>query len=145
MIAKKAGMEAEANDIIGKNTTQIAIQGTAPKSEISAGPGSVAVQKGFDLGKVMQIHEKGFKEVPTREESKYYWAARKADPELDQFLYDQDKAKALAEVAATQNLLVKATMGLKLTQDEQKKMTKTHSLSKKFKYAKVNGFANKLM
>ena len=75
--------------------------------------------KAYDLSKVMQIHEKGFHTVPSKEESEYYWAARKSDPALDSALYEKDKAAALTVVAQVQTILMKASMGQKLTPEEE--------------------------
>lgn len=52
-------------------------------------------ENSYTFAKVMEIHEKGFHKVPTKEESDYYWAARKSDPELYSYLYERDKAEAL--------------------------------------------------
>lgn len=76
-------------------------------------------QVSYDINKVMEIHKKGFSQVPSKEESDYYWAARKSDPELDAALYEQDKAEALKFVGQVQNILMKAMTGQPLTPEEQ--------------------------
>ncbi|KGM94386.1 hypothetical protein IRP63_04970 [Clostridium botulinum] len=76
--------------------------------------------KSYNLAKVMEIHEKGFHKIPSKEESDYYWAARKSDPELDARLYERDKAEALKFIGQVQTILMKTSSGQKLTPDEEK-------------------------
>ncbi|SHF05000.1 hypothetical protein SAMN02745784_02638 [Tissierella praeacuta DSM 18095] len=76
-------------------------------------------EKYYDLAKIMNIHEKGFHEIPTREESDYYWAARKSNPELDSYLYERDKAEALKFVGEVQSILMKVVSGQPLTPEEE--------------------------
>lgn len=117
--ANSAKNTSSASNIKEKATS--ATVGDPYRVDIStAGKEASANNKSYDLAKVMQIHEKGFKQVPTKEESDYYWSARKSDPALDARLYEQDKAAALKEVADIQALLMKASLGQKLTPAEEK-------------------------
>lgn len=76
-------------------------------------------EKNYDLAAVMQIHAKRTQqEMPTPEESEYYWSARAGDPELDAQLYEQDKAEALSFVGKVQSILMKVASGQKLTAEE---------------------------
>lgn len=70
--------------------------------------------KDYDLSKIMELHEKGFHQRLSKEESDYYWNARRNDPELDARLYAQDKAEALKVVGQVQTLLMKVTNGQQL-------------------------------
>lgn len=87
---------------------------TNPKNHPSA-----SEEKNYDLKEVLRIHKKGFSEIPTKKESDYYWSARKSDPELDQWLYEKDKAEALKFVNTVQSILLKASSGTPLTKEEE--------------------------
>ncbi len=76
--------------------------------------------KSYDLDKVLQLHKKGFEQMLSKEESDYYWNARRSDPALDRALYDSDKADALKDIAKVQGILLKAVSGQKLTPEEEK-------------------------
>lgn len=76
--------------------------------------------KPYDMTKIMEIHEKGFHNIPSKEESDYYHNARKNDPNLDRYLYEKDKSKILGEVADIQSILLKALTGAKMTAKEEK-------------------------
>ncbi|BBF43499.1 hypothetical protein lbkm_2187 [Lachnospiraceae bacterium KM106-2] len=86
---------------------------------IKALKNSKSEEKSYDLAKVLAIHEKGFHEIPSREESDYYWEARRNDPALDARLYAEDKAEAIKFVGQVQTILMKARSGQKLTPEEK--------------------------
>lgn len=92
--------------------------------------------KTYDMSEIMRIHKKGFHEIPTREESDYYWNVRKENPDLDQYLYDMDKAKVLKEIDEIQMLLIKASHGDKLTEKERIMLAKDPILAMEFKAQK---------
>jgi len=78
-----------------------------------------ADQKGYELSKVMDIHEKRAAGEASEEEIEYYWRARENDPALDTQLYEQDKAEAMEFVNNVQRILRKVESGQKLTKEER--------------------------
>lgn len=90
--------------------------------------------KTYDLAKVLDIHKKGFSQIPSREESEYYWNARKSDPVLDQALYDSDKAKILEEMIAIKLILMKIATGQALTEEEKEMVKKDPNLQAAMEY-----------
>lgn len=107
-----------------------------PKVGEKASPNVIYDKKSYQLSEVMRIHEKGFHEIPTPQESEYYWTARKSDPSLDQQLYDMDKAKVLKEVDEIQKLLLKASRGEQLTEKEKAMLEKDPILAVEFESRK---------
>lgn len=93
-------------------------------------------ENSYNFAKVMEIHEKGFNKVPTKEESDYYWAARKSDPELDSYLYEKDKAEALKFVGQVQAILMKAVSGQPLTPEEEKMVKNDPALQQEIQMRK---------
>lgn len=94
-------------------------------------------EKKYDLAKVMAIHEKGFSQIPTREESDYYWEARRNDQALDASLYASDKAKALKEVSQVQTILMKAITGQPLTPEEEQMVKEDPMLKQQYELKKT--------
>ena len=90
----------------------------------------------YHLDKVMEIHEKGFHKVPTKEESDYYWAARKSNPELDSYLYERDKAEALKLMGQVQSILMKVISGQPLTPEEEKMVKNDPALQQEIQMRK---------
>lgn len=99
----------------------------------------------YDFNKLMTIHEKSIKEIPTKEESDYYWQARRSDKDLDAYLYQSDKSEALKIMGKVQNILMKATTGQPLTKEEEDMVKEDPMLRQEMenRKARANMFKNK--
>ena len=73
---------------------------------------------GYDFNRLMDIHEKAYRQAPTKEENDYYWEARKASKELDLYLYERDRKETLEFLGQNQRILMKMNLNLPLTVDE---------------------------
>lgn len=88
-------------------------------------------QKGYELSKVMDIHQKRANGEASEEEIEYYWRTRENDPALDMQLYEQDKAEAMEFVNNAQHMLRKVGSGQKLTKEERGMVKNDLRLQKK--------------
>lgn len=88
-------------------------------------------QKGYELSKVMNIHQKRANGEASEEEIEYYWRTRENDPALDMQLYEQDKAEAMEFVNNAQRILRKMGSCQKLTKEERDMVKNDLRLQKK--------------
>lgn len=96
-----------------------------------------STENSYDFKEIMRIHEKGFKEIPSQEESDYYWNARKNNEELDTFLYEKDKGEALKLMGKVQAILMKAVTGVPLTKEEEEMVKEDPSLRQEIELRKA--------
>lgn len=82
----------------------------------------------YDYSHIMELHNKKNR---TQAETQEYNEARANNPELDQALYNQDKAEVTAFVDKIQEILRKTARGEKLTDEEQKMVENDADLAKK--------------
>lgn len=73
----------------------------------------------YDPGEAWELHQKQKEHALSPEENEYYHSARRNDPKLDIAMYESDKAEVLKEVGQVQNILMKASNGQELTQEEK--------------------------
>lgn len=73
----------------------------------------------YDPGEAWELHQKQKEHALSPEENEYYHSARRNDPKLDIAMYESDKAEVLKEVGQVQNILMKASNGQELTEEEK--------------------------
>jgi len=121
----REGMNMKIDSIGGfeyqplKNNQAESAKTSVAEEQDSVEISSEGMKASYDLTRVMRIHKESKSEIPSKEDSDYYWNARANNKDLDQSLYDADKADAMKFVMQVQSILMKAVSGQKLSPEEQ--------------------------
>ena len=117
------------------DTVELSAEGLAASENSAAQSSSSSAS--YDMSEIMRIHQKGKSEIPTKEESDYYWNVRENDPALDAELDAMDKADALKLVGNVQTILMKAVSGESLTKEEQEMVNSDPALQQEIQRRKM--------